>query len=101
MQCIAHVSSRRKHSAANAVEEFLYDWGLGYEFDPNDQPPERTWINAGRGKELSPMHLQTADVRMSWIKANNIDLYLILLALVAAIIAIIVLAVEGSRHWQT
>ena len=101
MQRIAHVASRRKHTAADAVEEFLYDWGLRYEFDPNDQPPEGILINAGRGKELSPMHLQTADVRMSWIKANNIDLHLIFLALAAVIVALIVLAVEGAQHWHT
>ena len=101
MQRIAHVASRRKHSAADAVEEFLYDWGLRYEFDPGDQPPEGILTNSGRGKELSPMHLQTADVRMSWMKANNVDLYLIFLTFVAAIIAVIVLAVEGARHWRT
>ena len=101
MQRIAHIASRKKHTAADAVEEFLYDWGLRYEFDPNDRTSEGKLINAGRGKELSPMHLQTADVRMSWIKANNIDLHMIVLTLAAAIVALIVLAVEGARHWQT
>lgn len=101
MQRIAHVASHRKHSAADAVEEFLYDWGLRYESDPNDQPADRTRINSGRGKELSPMHLQTADVRMSWMKANNVDLHLMFLASVVAVVAIIVLAVLGARHWHT
>lgn len=101
MQRIAHVASRRKHSAADAVEEVLYDWGLRYECDPSEQLDEVPSINSGRGKELAPMHLQTADVRMSWIKAHNIDLYLIFLALVAATIAVIVLVVEGARHWHT
>ena len=43
------------HSAADLVEEYLYDWGLPCEFEPNEQPPERTQISSNDGKELSPM----------------------------------------------
>lgn len=38
---------------------------------------------------------------MSWIKADNIDLRLIFVVIVAAIAALIVLVVEGARHWHT
>lgn len=38
MQRKTHVDSRRKDTAADAVEELLYAWGLGYEVDPNEQP---------------------------------------------------------------
>ena len=43
------------HSAADVVEEYLYDWSLPYEFDPDEQPPERTQISSNDGKQLSPM----------------------------------------------
>lgn len=99
MQRIAHVAARRKHLAADLIEEFLYDWGLRFELDPGDLPVrDLSGSNGGREKELSPMHLQTADARMSWLKANNIDLWLIFFALCAVIVAIIVIAVEVSIH---
>ena len=41
------------------------------------------------------MHIQTGDVRMSWLKANNVDLYMIFLALVGAKAAILVLCSGG------
>lgn len=98
MQRIAHVTARRKHLAADLIEEFLYDWGLRFELDPDDQPGrELPGSNGGRGKELSPMHLQTADARMSWLKANNIDLWLISFAVCAVIIAFIVIGVEVPK----
>ncbi|KAJ4022768.1 hypothetical protein NW766_001815 [Fusarium irregulare] len=99
MQKIAIVGSRKKHFAANLIEEHLYDWDGRFErslldfkdsensggvpsqtLDPRDVYP--------RGKELRSMHLQTPDVRMSWIKLNNIDIALLLvvpLGLVALI----------------
>ncbi|CAG9986160.1 unnamed protein product [Clonostachys byssicola] len=59
---IARVAARRKHLAADLVEEVLYD----------DE------LRRSNKKKMSsrPMHLETADVRLSWFKKNNWDLYL-------------------------
>lgn len=56
---IARVASRRKHLAADLVEELIYD-------------TEGRFVN---GKEMQPMHLQTADMRMPAYKAKNWDMY--------------------------
>ena len=97
MRRIANVAARRKHLAADLVEEHLYDWGLRYEFDPNETSQQNnTTLNGGRGTEWSPMHLQTADARMSWIRANNIDEYLVALALCLAISLVAILSVVLS-----
>ncbi|KAI1072876.1 hypothetical protein LB507_011465 [Fusarium sp. FIESC RH6] len=104
MQRIAIVGSRKKHFAANLIEEHLYDWDGRFErslldlkdsensdgftsqtSDPNDVYP--------RGRELRPMHLQTPDVRMSWIKLNNIDIALLLFAPLGLVALITGLAV--------
>ncbi|KAL9107657.1 MAG: hypothetical protein Q9227_007464 [Pyrenula ochraceoflavens] len=58
LQRIAHVASRRKHLAADLVEEVMYD---------NE-------LRLKDGRELRPMHLQTADMRMPAYKAKNWDL---------------------------
>ncbi|KAG9826520.1 UDP-glucoronosyl and UDP-glucosyl transferase, partial [Aureobasidium melanogenum] len=58
---IAHVAARRKEHAADLVEELLYD---------NELRLDDTGT-----RELRPMHLQTADMRMSAYKAKNWDLY--------------------------
>ncbi|KAF4626025.1 hypothetical protein G7Y89_g12137 [Cudoniella acicularis] len=55
---IANVASRRKSLAADLVEELIYDTESRFE----------------EGKELRPMHLQTADMRMPFYKARNWDL---------------------------
>ncbi|RYP74562.1 hypothetical protein DL769_003989 [Monosporascus sp. CRB-8-3] len=60
MKRIARVASKRKNLAADLVEEVMYDTEL--RFDKN-------------GKEILPMHLQTADARMSSWRAKNWDLY--------------------------
>ncbi|KAI2813013.1 CAZyme family GT1 [Aspergillus niger] len=59
LQRIAHVAARRKYHAADLIEELMYDNELRFE----------------DGKELRPMHLQTADMRMSAFKVKNWDLY--------------------------
>lgn len=59
LQRIAHVASRRKYHAADLIEEVMYDNELRFK----------------DGKELRPMHLQTADMLMSAFKANNWDFY--------------------------
>ncbi|CAH0003621.1 unnamed protein product [Clonostachys byssicola] len=55
---IAHIASRRKHHGADLIEELMYDTELRYQ----------------DGKEIRPMHLQTADMRMPLYKARNWDL---------------------------
>ncbi|KAN0075710.1 hypothetical protein V8E54_006980 [Elaphomyces granulatus] len=77
MQRIAHVTCRRKHLAADLVEEHMYDWDLRFELTAS------SGLNCGRGKMLSPMHLQTADARISWLKATNTDQWLIVLGICA------------------
>ncbi|KAF4907180.1 Ecdysteroid UDP-glucosyltransferase [Colletotrichum viniferum] len=59
MKRIARVASRRKHLAADMVEEVIHDHELRFR----------------RGQELRPMHLQTADMRMPIWKARNWDLW--------------------------
>lgn len=64
MKRIAHVAARRKNHAADLVEEFMYD-------------NELCFSDSDRSRELRPMHLQTADMRMPSYKAKNWDLYAI------------------------
>ena len=73
MQRIAHVASRRKHSAADLIEEYMYDWGLRFERAETDVKGHLGEIAGRRVKELGPMHLQTADMRMSRLRATNMD----------------------------
>ncbi|KAK0662124.1 hypothetical protein QBC41DRAFT_235274, partial [Cercophora samala] len=62
MRHVARVSARKKHYAADLIEEMMFDAKFG--LDPNN------------GK-MRPMHLQTADVRMPIWKAKNLDLMVI------------------------
>ncbi|KAL4967100.1 glycosyltransferase family 1 protein [Aspergillus stella-maris] len=73
MQRIATANSRRKHVAADRIEEVLYDAELRFE----------------NGTASRPMHLQTPDARMSFIRANNWDLYVACLAMVAIPVGIV------------
>jgi len=61
MQRIARAASRRKELGADLVEEVMYDTEGRFNGD----------------KELRPMHLQTADMRMSKFKAKNWDLWVV------------------------
>lgn len=61
MQTIARVASRRKHHAADLIEEVMYDQELRFR----------------DGIELRPMHLQTADARMPAWKARNWDMWFV------------------------
>ncbi|OBT66705.1 hypothetical protein VE03_03884 [Pseudogymnoascus sp. 23342-1-I1] len=61
---LATLASRRKHVAADYIEEVLVD----YEWRKQEQE---------LGGRCRPMHLQTADGRMSWWKARNLDLWAI------------------------
>lgn len=62
MKRIARIASNRKNHAADLIEELMYDNELCF----NDDNPRR---------ELRPMHLQTADMRMPAYKAKNWDLF--------------------------
>ncbi|KAK0726576.1 hypothetical protein B0T21DRAFT_293523 [Apiosordaria backusii] len=62
MRHIAQVSARKKHYAADLIEEMMYDAKFG--LDPNT------------GK-TRPMHLQTADARIPIWKAKNLDVILV------------------------
>lgn len=64
MKRIAHVATRRRNHAADLVEELMYDNEL--RFSKSDH---------NRRRELRPMHLQTADMRMPAYKAKNWDLH--------------------------
>lgn len=93
LQRIATVASRRKFAAADLIEEHMYDWGLRFEREVpllEGGPPATEGGggggNGGRGRQLSPMHLETADMRMSWLRANNVDQLLILLAAASGLI---------------
>lgn len=89
MQRIAAIGSRRKQYAADLVEEHLYDWDGRFENSVLSKSPLVDNVGAsslggsndiyGRGKELRPMHLQTPDMRMSWIRLHNVDIALVLL----------------------
>ena len=76
MQRITRTASRRKHLAADLVEEVLYDQELRFK----------------DGVEKRPMHLQTADMRMSMWRAKNYDLWFY---------GLTGLAVGGVATWWT
>lgn len=78
---IAHVASKRKHHAADLVEELIYDTELRFQ----------------DGKELRPMHLQTADMRMPAWKAKNWDLWAVSILGVSA--TLLGLGIGGRILW--
>jgi Glycosyl transferases, related to UDP-glucuronosyltransferase len=82
LQRIAHVASRRKYHAADLIEELMYDNELRFK----------------GGKELRPMHLQTADMRMSAFRAKNWDLYTVSGLALAAFVGSTWMA--GHFAWQ-
>ncbi|CAJ0545568.1 Ff.00g090410.m01.CDS01 [Fusarium sp. VM40] len=68
MQRIATLNAKRKYLAADLIEEVMTDQELRFR----------------KGVELRPMHLQTADMRMSIWKARNWDMWLVSLTGLAA-----------------
>ncbi|KAM3438799.1 hypothetical protein MY4824_003101 [Beauveria thailandica] len=81
IRAIAQVTSRRKFLAADLVEETLADW--------EGREAERNFgVERPRG-----MHLQTADARMGWFKAHNLDLCALVGAATLTVFGILVLAV--------
>ncbi|KAB5578105.1 putative UDP-glucoronosyl and UDP-glucosyl transferase family protein [Coniochaeta sp. 2T2.1] len=93
MQRIATLTSRRKSLGADLIEEFMYDHELRFEFNQENSGKGRSV--GDRGRELRPMHLQTADMRMNWFKARNIDLWLVSLS----ILSLVVMAVLRIGQW--
>jgi hypothetical protein len=103
---IAAIASRRKHLAADLLEEHLNDWDgrfehqlLNYE-GCKDLQNSKNYASLDhkdaeiypRGKMVRPMHLQTADVRMSWLRLNNVDvglLFCVLMGILGALIYMI------------
>lgn len=78
---IAHVAARRKQHAADLVEELIYDTELRFK----------------DGKELRPMHLQTADMRMPVWKAKNWDIWAVSLLGIGAVFG--GLGIGGRMLW--
>lgn len=68
MKRIAGIASRRKYLAADLIEEVMADQEVRFR----------------DGREIRPMHLQTADARMPAWKARNWDLWLVGLSGAAA-----------------
>ncbi|KAF4995618.1 hypothetical protein FGRMN_5009 [Fusarium graminum] len=109
MQRIAIIGSRKKHFAADMIEEHLYDWDARFEYSVLEQKAvlvdESRLLGSsssgdiyGRGRELRPMHLQTPDVRMSWFRLNNVDIALMLLAALGFLVALIYLVIHATRN---
>lgn len=88
---IAHVNTQRKFLAAQLIEEVMYDHELRFEYSPHetigsphsDQNSKESLL----GNELRPMHLQTCDMRMSWFKQTNWDMWLLFPLYLPALIA--------------
>lgn len=71
MKVIARIASRRKHLAADLIEQSMID--ERYRFLD--------------GKAMHPRYLQTADMRMSIWRAQNWDLWLLTLGAGAVVAA--------------
>ncbi|RFU33278.1 hypothetical protein B7463_g3072, partial [Scytalidium lignicola] len=91
MKRIVTITSKRKELAADLIEEVLYDHELRWECSIHDDEWKgRSYIEGleegfnGVGRELRPMHLQTADARMGWVKGNNWDIWFVYASFVAA-----------------
>ncbi|KAK1716496.1 putative UDP-glucoronosyl and UDP-glucosyl transferase [Colletotrichum lupini] len=82
MKRIARVASRRKELAVDIVEEVIFDHEL----------------RLVGGRALRPMHLQTADMRMSVRKARNWDLWLVSVSMLAVGGTIYFMAAKYARR---
>jgi hypothetical protein len=96
LQRIAILASRRKALAADLVEEFLYDHELRFVISRHDDVRSEQDIGTifDRGRELRPIHLETADMRMNIIRARNIELWLT----GVLIVAIFIVSVRYHYH---
>ncbi|KAI2466977.1 UDP-glucosyl transferase family protein [Annulohypoxylon bovei var. microspora] len=79
---VARISARKKEFAADLIEEVLYDHRFSL------VPPGATASESGHRRR--PMHLQTADARMSAWRAQNWDL---------TALAVTSVAVVGYLSW--
>lgn len=66
MMGIARIAARRKHLAADLIEEELLDHEGRFSLSSKSDVRHRR-----------PPHLQTASARMSWFRAGNYDIYLV------------------------
>ena len=71
MKGIARIASRRKHLAADLIEQSMID-------------EEHRFLD---GKQMHPRYLQTADMRMSTWRAKNWDLQLLTLGTSLVLVA--------------
>lgn len=109
MKRIANVAARRKEMAADLIEEVSYDHELRFEpaaSKEESQSPHDSGIDRGNSrrrprkgqKELRPMHLQTADVRISWWKRHNVDFWLVgIVVLLLGVGVLIIIVLAGVR----
>lgn len=113
MKRIANIAARRKELAADLIEEVLYDDELRFE-PASSQPVESMGVFGKemgsprpvdidvnrspngvrrRGRETRPMHLQTADMRISWWKRHNVDFWAAGGAVLLIVLAIIIISI--------
>lgn len=78
---IAHANSERKHVAAHMIEALIYDHELRYErslheheWRSSEPGHQSTALSHGAHQALRPCHLETADMRMTWMRRHNIDI---------------------------
>ncbi|KAF2135567.1 glycosyltransferase family 1 protein [Aplosporella prunicola CBS 121167] len=83
MRHIARVSARKKHHGADLIEEVMYDHHFSLEV------PGAGASTAEFSKRRRPMHLETADMRMSAWRARNWDLTLLGLLGGASVVAVV------------
>jgi len=93
MRRIATIASKRKHLAADMIEEVLFDHELRFSGGEAVEDEKLAWLSEEQ-QETRPMHLQTAGARMSWMKANNIDMWMVSLVTVALVVFLTVLLVR-------
>ncbi|KAK4149584.1 UDP-glucosyl transferase family protein [Chaetomidium leptoderma] len=88
MRRIAQIAARRKHLAADLIEEVLVDW----EGRREESAASLRFVSGTAGRPTRPrgMHLQTADTRMPAWKARNWDLWAVGLAATSCLLGLFV-----------
>ncbi|KIW12214.1 hypothetical protein PV08_09490 [Exophiala spinifera] len=94
MKRIAAIQIKKKSLAVDLIEEVIYDHELRFDWSEHDpewdvNAPKITATGQRAKRVLRPAHLETADARMSFWKAQNYDLLLVyaLVLLSPAVIA--------------
>jgi UDP:flavonoid glycosyltransferase YjiC (YdhE family) len=80
MAHIARASARKKYYAADLIEEIMYDRMFSLSSAPEEGPrgsSDSQGLKLAIRRSSRPLHLQTADARMSVWRAQNWDLTLI------------------------